>query len=780
MTLSDSAVFFLGLLLAAWVVGGIWAVSSGLSVRRRAQATLRHSRRLGKMLDEAPALPLLVRTDGRIEGPERLARWFGLDGLPPYFSDLSRGDTGWSEDDLQEVQGHITAAQKTARPFTTKINVKSSRKSLRIKGHQADPQIAPLGAALLWIFDDTESQENIESLQSRLSHAETAFSSLSTLIEAAPMPMWHRDTDGNITLVNSAYVKAVDGADAKQVVADNMELVETVDGLTPAAVAAKARSDERMVERTVATTIDGKRQVMRVVDLPLGEMGVAGYAINVQELESLKNEFGQFRRAQRDMLDNMSAGVAQFDSEKALVFCNQPFQRIFSLRPQWVNNSPEFDRILDRMREAGCVPEVRDFPEWKGQKRAWFTSTEAIEDNWLLPDGTHLRAIAQPTPDGGLLLIFEDRTEQVQLASARDTLLRVRTAMFDSLFEALAVFSPDGRLHLWNRRFMRIWSIEEDSLAEHPRVDELMKMLAPRLQRPAQIAALRDIIRAATLDRNQRNGRIILSDGRCFEFAGIPLPDGNAMLTMLDISDSQQIEQALRERNDALVEADSIKGKFLANMSYEFRTPLTSIGGFAEMLSSGIAGPLPGQAQEYVDAILDSVDRLSGQIENVLDLSQSEAGAMPLVQTDIEVAEFLAELANSREETVEAKHIDLDIQLDPELATLRGDEKRLAQAIGNILDNALEYTQEKGRILIHAAPKDSQTQIVISDNGPGMDMQAVAAILGGIASERDVEDKQHNSGLGLPLAKQLVEAQGGIFDIISRQGEGTVVTLTLP
>src|SRR3546814_6461745 len=94
--------------------------------------------------------------------------------------------------------------------------------------------------------------------------------------------------------------------------------------------------------------------------------------------------------------------------------------------------------------------------------------------------GTHLRVVAQPTPDGGLLLIAEDRTEQVQLAGARDTLLRVRTATFGNLFEAIAVFAPDGRLHLWNQRFRRLWGVDEAALAAHPRVDALMGGLADR------------------------------------------------------------------------------------------------------------------------------------------------------------------------------------------------------------------------------------------------------------------------------------------------------------
>src|SRR3546814_7181904 len=119
------------------------------------------------------------------------------------------------------------------------------------------------------------------------------------------------------------------------------------------------------------------------------------------------------------------------------------------------SDAPEFDRVLDSMREAGRLPGSRDFPAWRAERRDWFLSTQAVEENWLLPGWMHLRIFAQPLPDGGLLLIFEDRTEQVQLSSARDTLLRVRTATFDNLFEAVGVFASDGRLHLWNNRFRK-------------------------------------------------------------------------------------------------------------------------------------------------------------------------------------------------------------------------------------------------------------------------------------------------------------------------------------
>ena len=246
------------------------------------------------------------------------------------------------------------------------------------------------------------------------------------------------------------------------------------------------------------------------------------------------------------------------------------------------------------MREAGNLPEVRDYPDWKQERGRWFTSgLAADEEDWLLPGGKHLRVVAQPLPDGGLLLIFEDRTEQLQLASARDTLLRVRTATFDNLFEAVGVFASDGRLHLWNNRFRELWQFEEEVLAAHPRIDALTPHIGKKLKNRSHAGLVRELVRTATVERKQRSGRVSLTDGREFEFAAVPLPDGNALFTMLDVTASRTVEAALRERTDALEQADRLKTAFVSNMSYELRTPLTSIAGFAEMLAGGYAGKLP-------------------------------------------------------------------------------------------------------------------------------------------------------------------------------------------
>ncbi len=776
MELSPTALVVIGVLLAAWTLAAAWATLWAHGKARRAEGSRRSARRMARMIEEAPALPMLVRTDGRIEASDKLATLLDLDKMPQFLTELAGGPgKGLSESQVRELAEHVRTTQKTAAPFRMVATQPGAQRSFAFRGVLADPQVSPGGAALVWVFDFSESEAELAKLRAEARRAKTDFAALVGLIEAAPMPMWFRGSSGALELVNRAYVAAVAADSAEAVVANRIELIEPVDGLTAAQIAQQASAQNLPVERVVAATIDGARRALRVSDLPLGPEGVAGYAIDIEEMEELSRSFRAFREAQRQMLDQLSVGVAQFDAQRHIVFANQPFQRIFALAPGALKGGLEFDRILTNAREAGRTPEVRDFPAWRREHIAWFSSGEAQEEAWPLSDGTHVRIVAQPMPDGGLVLIAEDRTEQLALSSMRDTLLRTRTATFDSLFEALAVFAPDGRLQLWNRTFAGVWGLDAAMLDNHPSAEALLEALAPQLNEPAKAKLIGETIRAATLDRKQRGGRVALKDGRTLEFAGVPLPDGNGLLTVLDVTANERAEAALRERNMALEQADQVKTRFLANMSYEFRTPLTSIGGFAELLQAGVAGDLSEQGRDYVDAILQSVARLSAQVENVLDLSQSEAGLLPLSKERVEVFALATRIVREREKAIVDAGLSLELRGSKASGVVEADPRQLAKAVGQVLDNAIAATPPGGKILLDLSKAQGVVRIVVSDNGRGMGADELRRLQQGGAI-----DGGRKQGLGIPLARQLVEAHGGTLEILSQLGEGTSVIIALP
>jgi signal transduction histidine kinase len=522
--------------------------------------------------------------------------------------------------------------------------------------------------------------------------------------------------------------------------------------------------------------------MLRIVNFPLSTGAVAGFAVDVQDLEDARTELTLHMESQRELADRMTAGTALFDADRSLSFFNRPFAVMTDLDPDWLAEKPEFDRILERMRENHRLPETSDFPAWRNERREWFTSAEeVVEEEWMLPNGDHLRVVAQALPDGGLRLFLEDRTEQLRLASARDTLLRVRAATFDNLFEAISVFASDGRLYLWNRRFLEDWELDEEWLATHPRVDELVPAMARKLVNPTAAAQIREMVRQTTNERQSSNGRISMTDGRHFQFAAVPLPDGNALFTMVDVTDSTRIEAALRERATALEQADRVKTDFVANMSYELRTPLTSIGGFAELLGAGYAGDLSPKARDYVSAIVESVERLAKLINDVLDLTTGDTRGVALEVERVDVAGLCRTAADRARGRAAEKSQKLETEILPAAGFVFGDARRLRESVEHVLHNAIAYTDRKGRILLEASGDADHARIRISDNGSGISPEDLPRVFNRF--DRVVEEGVRGEaalGLGLPLTRQFIEAHGGTAELESKKGKGTIVTLTIP
>ena len=781
MSASGVAAYVIVALALVWL-----AVAIGLSMLasrrlRLAQGVLEAARSNAALLELAPARPLLVRSDHKIEIDAQLSRDLGLRAPPTSLADLGREDGGIIADDLAELTKEIEAARASAGRISRKIQASASGRAFAVRGGPA-PAPAPPGTMLLWFFDTSASEEDRARVALRLRQTEAALNSLTQLIEAAPFPMWYRGTDLKLGLVNSAFVDAVEGKDAADVIELGSELVDATGEDSPVEMARRAVESGTVQSSMQPAIIRGERRMLRIVNVPLPTGAVAGFAVDVQDLEDARTELARYIESQRELADRMTAGTAQFDGDRTLSFFNRPFAVMTQLDPEWLAEQPEFDRVIDRMRDNQRLPEVRDFPAWKEERRNWFASAEeVIEDEWILPDGDHIRVVAQPLPDGGLRLFFEDRTEQLRLASARDTLLRVRAATFDNLYEAISVFASDGRLYTWNRRFRENWELDEEWLSEHPRVDELVPAMARKLVNPTAAAQIREMVRLTTNERQSSDGRIAMTDGRNFSFAAVPLPDGNALLTMVDVTDSSRIEAALRERAAALEEADRVKTDFVANMSYELRTPLTSIGGFAELLAGGYAGDLSSKGNDYVAAIVESVDRLSKLINDVLDLTTGDARGVALERERVDVAGLCRAAIETAQGRAAEKAQKLEADISPNAGFVFGDARRLRESIEHVLQNAIAYTDRKGRISLKADGSDSEAIITISDNGTGIEPEDVPRVFNRF--DRVVEAGVRGEaalGLGLPLTRQFIEAHGGTVELTSKKGKGTTVTLTVP
>jgi signal transduction histidine kinase len=768
-------------LAALWIFAAVTLSLLAARRLRTAESVLGAARANATLLETSPARPLIVRPDKRVEADSRLVRELGLKSAPRTLADLHGNDSGIVSDDLDVLTGAIDAATSSASPIEAQVRVAGSARVFQVRGGPA-PAPEPPGSLLLWFFDMSTHEEERAKLALRLRQTEAALDSLTHVIEAAPFPMWYRGPDLKLGLVNSAFVHAVEARDAQDVIERSAELIDAQGEQSAVASAVEAHDSGRIVSKMQPAIIHGERRMLRIVNVPMASGAVAGFAVDVQDLEDARAELARHRESQRELADRMTAGTAQFEGDRTLSFFNRPFAVMTKLDPEWLAEKPEFDRVIDRMRDNQRLPEVRDFPAWMEERRGWFTSAEeVIEEEWMLANGDHLRVVAQPLPDGGLRLFLEDRTEQLRLASARDTLLRVRAATFDNLFEAISVFASDGRLYLWNQRFLEDWELDEEWLSTHPRVDELVPAMARKLVNPTAAAQIREMVRQTTNERQSASGRISMTDGRHFQFAAVPLPDGNALFTMVDVTDSTRIEAALRERATALEEADRVKTDFVANMSYELRTPLTSIGGFAELLGGGYAGDLGPKAKDYVGAILESVDRLSKLINDVLDLTTGDARGVLLEKERVDVAGLCRAAVDTAKLRAAEKGQKLDAEISPSTAFVFGDARRLRESVEHVLQNAIGYTDRKGRITLSAEGDKKQAVIRIRDNGSGIASEDLPRVFDRFHSVNEAGFRGEAAlGLGLPLTRQFIEAHGGTVELESEKGKGTTVTLTIP
>lgn len=763
---------------AAWLAVAVWAIIRGSNAIMTARVSTRWSRRLHGLLSTAPSAYLVVGANGEASCSDSLRSWLGLDHQISRLEELEgQGASGIDVGDYVQLVRDIDALSLSARPFQRLISSAKGDRQLLAEGRAAPIDVAGDTGVVVWFFDATATQEALDRLKDELAATRQELAATQALVQAAPLPMWRRGADLKLAHVNAAYVDAVEAADARQVIEQGIELVGNAPGMSPALSAERARDLETAQVHQENVILYGHRRTLQIYDVPLGQAGVGGFALDITEREEARAELARYEQAQNETLDRLSSGVAIFGPDTSLFFHNKAFATLFQLESEWLDVRPTMAEVLERMREKHRLPEQRDFPEWKRRHLGWFTTAlEPLEETWVLPDETVLRVIAQPHPIGGLLLAFEDYTEELSLRSTRDTLIKVQAATLNNLYEAVAVFGPSGRLELHNTRFKALWECPPELLDEQPHVDQLAAHVAGQLEQADQAQRLRDVVLQAAEGRVPSTGRFHLVHSRVIDYVAVPLPDGNALVTFLDVTASTNMEKALRERNEALEAADRLKSQFVANVSYELRTPLTSIIGFAEMLDQGYFGTLNDRQRDYVRSILTSSNRLMVLINDMLDLAVIETGALVLDIAQVAVEPMVSSVVQMVEEQARARTLHLTQAVDASAGVIEGDERRLKQVLYNLLSNAIRFTPPGGGVAVRASGNANGITLEVADTGTS---GAGAGISDFDPFRRGAEgDGEAGVGLGLSLVRRFVAMHGGTVELLAdEQGTRVVVHL---
>jgi two-component system, sensor histidine kinase LadS len=241
------------------------------------------------------------------------------------------------------------------------------------------------------------------------------------------------------------------------------------------------------------------------------------------------------------------------------------------------------------------------------------------------------------------------------------------------------------------------------------------------------------------------------------------------------------LERRINERTADLARANRHKSEFLAAMSHELRTPLNAVIGFSEVLQAQLFGPLNPKQAEYVDDIHDSGRHLLALINDVLDLSKVEAGRMELELSRFDLPAAVGDAVTLVRERAHRHGIALRCRLDDGVDDLVADERKVKQVLVNLLSNAVKFTPPGGIVEVSAVRTNESVEIAVSDTGVGIEPADQEAIFdefrqaGGESAQR-----AEGTGLGLSLAKRLVELHGGRICVRSVVGQGSTFTFSLP
>jgi two-component system phosphate regulon sensor histidine kinase PhoR len=346
--------------------------------------------------------------------------------------------------------------------------------------------------------------------------------------------------------------------------------------------------------------------------------------------------------------------------------------------------------------------------------------------------------------------------ERLALLERERTQLRT---ILDGMVEGVLLIDADGRIVLANPAFARMFGAEGPLAGRQPleaarvpglqeAVDRALRAIAPATHEITMPGPPERAIRASLA--------AVRADGRTL----------GAVVVLHDVTELKRLEK--------------VRSEFVANVSHELRTPLTAIKGYAETLLGGGLGE-PERAAEFVEVIARHADRLRELIEDLLDLASVEQGQARLRLGPVTVRDLVAQVETTLRPAAEQKGQELSAAVPAGLPEVLADRDRLAQVLINLVDNAVKFTPEKGRIAIAASAAGGRVVLTVTDNGIGIPPGELGRIFERFYRvDRSRDRKEGGTGLGLAIARHLTLAMGGTIEAESAPGAGTTFRISLP
>lgn len=633
---------------------------------------------------------------------------------------------------------------------------------------------------IFWYLKSLSSEIlELDNLKKHLQSTNQLNSEFKTILDNIDIAVCLRDENLNITYFNSCYAQ-ITLADDKPIDCNAIEIDKFTRELAKLTLLNKnKRTSERFI------VVRGKRHLYQFIDSYIPHSNqICSIAYDITDKELVAKELKLNIDAQKKLLESTNNAIAIFDSNRRIKYYNQAYVKLWELDESYLESLPRYEEILDKLHHEHKSSEYTNFFAFKQNRINFFTTlTDTYNDFLFLPDGRSLRLLIIPHTFGGLLFSFEDMTDHFALKVSYNTLIKVQQTTLNNLQEAVCVFGEDGAITLYNIKFKDLWGFSSEFLNSNPTIHELINNYKVLLNTDRDLRTHLINIHQAFQERKIIEEYMKRIDNLHIKRRMIPLPNGATMISDLDVTDSALMEQSLLERTSALENSDYIKSEFLSNVSYELRSPLTSIMGYAELLKGTYAQNLSEKKKaSYVNNIIESSNKLRTLIDDLIDLTVALAGNIQLIKIEFDALTTVRNSIDLLDKLAKDNVVDCKVNYNESIQyMINGDKKRFEQVIIKLLRNAIEHSPPKSKVIIDLKNMNGYIQLSISNKGSEIPIEEQNFIFNKFYQGRNTKTNGRSGmGMGLSFVKEIVELHSGTIEFNSNQETGTTFTCNFP
>jgi signal transduction histidine kinase len=479
------------------------------------------------------------------------------------------------------------------------------------------------------------------------------------------------------------------------------------------------------------------------------------------------------------ILDAVPHGVCVYGPDRRVAMFNRAYTDVMTNAP--LNIGDHVTEVI-RRRAAGGEYGPGD-PEQIYRQQLAFNVNRPQQRTRRRPDGKSLDVRTSPLPDGGYISVVTDIT---QLTAAEEEVSRRAQeldVMLSCIRHGVMLWDADKRLRTSNAIVTELLAYPPGLLVPGQSEAEVLEDMLSRghFGSGEQARAQADML--ANLDRSKPYRRqLVTPANRVLDTRSDPTPGGGWVTTFTDVTEAEAVQSELRRAKEVAEAANQAKSRFLATMSHELRTPLNVVIGFSDALLHDSVNPSRAQIDDYAQQIKEAGHHLLGLINSILDVARIESGRFDFAADAVDVARLVQSAARLSDSSAQAAEIVLLTEVPSALPAIRADERRLRQALGHLLSNALKFTEPGGTVIIGAAQEPGGGLLLfVRDSGIGIAEQDLDRVFEPFTQlDGSLARRFQGAGLGLYVSRALVVGHGGELTLRSTPGAGTVAEIRLP